>query len=268
MTKLFLKRFRQTLAIVVFVLITLLFLDFTGVLHKYFSFLAKIQLLPAIMALNFVVVALLIVLTLIFGRIYCSVICPLGIMQDVFSHLHTWRKKNRFRFAKEYKILRYSVFVLFIVVLLLGINSLAILLAPYSSYGRMVQNLFSPIYLFFNNILAYFAARLDSYTFYSQEIYIRSISTFVIALVSFLVIGFLAWKKGRLYCNSICPVGTLLSFFAKFSFFKIRIEANKCIKCDKCTRNCKAECINGKENFVDYSRCVVCGNCQATCPKK
>lgn len=267
MTKLFFKRFRQTLALLVFVLITLLFLDFTGVLHKYFSFLAKIQLLPAIMALNFVVVAIIFILTLLFGRIYCSIICPLGIMQDVFSHIHSIRKKNRFRYTKEIKWLRYGVFVLFVIALLLGINSLAILLAPYSSYGRIVQNLFSPIYLFFNNIFAYFSERLNSYAFYSQEIWIRSISTFVIALLSFAIIGFLAWKKGRLYCNSICPVGTLLSFVARFSFFKIRIDESKCIKCDKCTKNCKAQCINGKQNVVDYSRCVVCGNCQASCPK-
>lgn len=267
MTHLFLKRFRQTLALLVFVLITLLFLDFSGVLHKYLSFLAKIQLLPAIMALNFVVVAVILVLTLLFGRIYCSVICPLGIMQDVFSHIHSIRKKNRFRYTKEIKWLRYGVFVLFVVALILGVNSLAILLAPYSSYGRIAQNLFSPIYLFFNNILAYFSERLNSYAFYSQEIWIRSVSTFVIALLSFVIIGFLAWKKGRLYCNSICPVGTLLSFVARFSFFKIRIDESKCIKCDKCTKNCKAQCINGKQNEVDYSRCVVCGNCQASCPK-
>ena len=59
-------------------LITLLFLDFTGTLHAWFGFLAKIQFLPALLALNFGVVAALIVLTLLFGRVYCSVICPLA----------------------------------------------------------------------------------------------------------------------------------------------------------------------------------------------
>ena len=66
-------------------LITLLFLDFTGTLHAWFGFLAKIQFLPALLALNFGVVAALIVLTLLFGRVYCSVICPLGVMQDAVS---------------------------------------------------------------------------------------------------------------------------------------------------------------------------------------
>lgn len=267
MTKFLLRRIRTVLALVMFVLITLLFLDFTGVMHKYFSFLAKIQFLPAVLSLNFVIVAVLLVLTFVFGRIYCSVICPLGIMQDVFSKVHSMRKKNRFSFHKEIKFVRYGIFVLFVAAMCFGLASFVALLAPYSSFGRIVQNLFSPIYLFFNNILAYISERMNSYTFYPQEVFIKSMATFVIAILSFVVIGLIAWKRGRLYCNGICPVGTFLSFVSRFSLLKINIDESKCIKCDKCTKNCKAECINGKENIVDYSRCVVCGNCMASCPK-
>lgn len=74
-----LRTIRLTAAIVCFTLITLLFLDFTGTLHTWFGWLAKIQFLPAVLALNIGVVLFLIVLTLLFGRIYCSVICPLGV---------------------------------------------------------------------------------------------------------------------------------------------------------------------------------------------
>lgn len=77
-----LRKIRIAFAVVCFVLVTLLFLDFTGTLHAWFGWLAKIQFLPALLALNFGVVAVLVILTLLFGRIYCSVICPLGVMQD------------------------------------------------------------------------------------------------------------------------------------------------------------------------------------------
>ena len=80
-----LRRIRQTVAFVVIALITLLFLDFTGSVHVWFGWLAKVQFLPALLALNLGVVIGLMVLTLVFGRIYCSVICPLGIMQDGFA---------------------------------------------------------------------------------------------------------------------------------------------------------------------------------------
>ena len=78
-----LRTIRLTTAFICFTLVTLLFLDFTGTLHTWFGWLAKIQFLPAVLALNLGVVLLLIALTWIFGRVYCSVICPLGIFQDV-----------------------------------------------------------------------------------------------------------------------------------------------------------------------------------------
>ena len=80
-----LKKIRRILAVVFFLCMTLLFLDVTGVLHHWFGWMAKVQLLPAVLALNAAVIIGLVVLTLLFGRIYCSVICPLGVMQDLFA---------------------------------------------------------------------------------------------------------------------------------------------------------------------------------------
>ena len=80
-----LNKVRKVLAVIFFLLITLLFLDFTGTLHGFLGWMAKVQFLPAILAVNVVVIIALIVLTLIFGRIYCSVICPLGVFQDVVA---------------------------------------------------------------------------------------------------------------------------------------------------------------------------------------
>lgn len=78
---------RLTLAIAFFALITLLFLDFTGTLHAWLGWMAQIQFLPAVLALNVGVVAALALLTLLCGRVYCSVICPLGVFQDIVSWL-------------------------------------------------------------------------------------------------------------------------------------------------------------------------------------
>lgn len=259
-----LKRIRTILAIIVFTLITLLFLDFTGTLHTYLGWLAKIQLLPAVLALNVVVVVALILLTLVFGRIYCSVICPLGVMQDIISH-GIMRKKNRYSYSAPKTLLRYAMLAVMIVALLAGVGSLAALLAPYSSYGRMAQTMFQPVYLFANNLLAAAAERADSYAFYERDIWIRSVPTLVIAAVSFVVIAILAWRGGRTYCNTICPVGTVLGYLSKFSYFKIVIDADKCKNCRKCERNCKASCIDIKSHSVDNSRCVACGNCLGQC---
>jgi len=263
-----LRKIRITLAAITFTLITLLFLDVTGTLHAWLSWLAMIQFLPALLAMNVGVIAALAVLTLVFGRIYCSVICPLGIMQDVISHVHSRRKRNRFSYSKEKKAVRYGVLVVFLAAFVAGLGSLVALLSPYSAYGRMAENLLKPLWTVGNNGLAYIASRLDSYAFYSVDVWIKSAPTFIIAAATFIIIGWLAWYGGRTYCNTICPVGTILSFLARFSLLKVRIDESKCNGCGLCARNCKAACIDHKAHKIDYSRCVVCGNCIGKCRRR
>ena len=263
-----LRKIRIILATIFFVGVTLLFLDFTGTLHAWLGWMAKVQFLPAVLAMNFVVVAVLLLLTLLFGRVYCSVICPLGVMQDVISWIHgKTNKKNRFRFSYSpaKKWLRYAVLILFVAGLVLGAHSIAILIAPYSAYGRIAGNLFAPLYQWGNNFLAWIAERADSYAFYSVDVWIKSVSTFVISAVTFVIIAVLAWKNGRTWCNTICPVGTVLGFFSKFSLFAPVIDTEKCRNCGLCSKQCKAACINLKEHEIDYSRCVACMDCIDTC---
>ena len=252
---------------VVFVLITLLFLDVTGTLHAWLGWLAKIQFWPAFYSLNIGVVAVLVVLMLVLGRIYCSVICPLGVMQDVVSWLHGRRKRNRFTYSKEKKWLRYGMLGVFIISAVAGINAIVSLLAPYSSYGRIASSLFKPVYEAGNNVLASIAEHFNSYAFYSVDVWMKSLPTLIIASVTFVAIVILAWRGGRTYCNTICPVGTILSFFARFSWFKVRIDESKCVNCGLCTKNCKASAIDFKNHKIDYSRCVVCGDCLGKCHK-
>ena len=262
-----LRKIRITLAAICFTFITLLFLDFTGTLHAWLGWMAKIQFFPAVLALNLGVVIALIVLTLLFGRVYCSVICPMGVFQDIVSWFSGRRKKKKARFtyspAKSW--LRYGILALFVIALIAGIGSFVALLDPYSAYGRIVQNLFSPLYRWGNNLLAYFAERAGSYAFYETEVWIRSIPTFIIAAVTLIAVVILAWRNGRTYCNTICPVGTVLGFFSRFSLFKPVIDAEKCKECSLCTRKCKASCIEYKSHDIDYSRCVACMDCVDTC---
>ncbi len=263
-----LRKIRIILATVFFVGVTLLFLDFTGTLHAWLGWMVKVQFLPAVLALNFGIVAVLLILTLLFGRVYCSVICPLGVTQDIISWIHgKTKKKNRFRFsyspAKNW--LRYTVLVLFIIGLALGAHSIALLIAPYSAYGRIAAELFAPVYRLGNNILAWIAERAGSYAFYSVDVWIKSAATFTIATVTLAAIGFLSWKHGRTWCNTVCPVGTVLGFISRFSLFAPVIDTEKCRNCGLCGKQCKASCINMKEHEIDYSRCVACMDCIDTC---
>ena len=265
-----LKKIRVALAVLFWLGITLLFLDFTGALHGWLGWMAKIQFLPAVLAVNVAVIIGLVLLTLVFGRVYCSVICPLGVFQDGVAHLNVARKrrkKNRkpYSYSPELKWLRYGVWAVFVIALLVGVQALVALLAPYSAWGRIVQNLFQPVYLWINNLFAAIAERAGSYAFYDKEVWLRSLPTFLVALVTLVVVVILAWKNGRTYCNTICPVGTTLSFFSRFAMFRPMIDTNVCKKCKSCEHNCKASCIDVENQTIDYSRCVACFNCIDSC---
>ncbi len=260
-----LRKIRIILAAVLFIGITLLFLDFTETMHSWFSWMPKLQFLEAVLALNVLVIVLLVVLTLIFGRMYCSVICPLGVMQDIIGWLGKKAKKNRYSFSKELKWLRYPVLVLYVVALVAGIGVFVQLLAPYAAFGRIATNLLQPAYIAGNNVLAAAAEASDSYLFYHQDLWLRSLPSLIIAAITLVVLFVLAWRNGRTWCNTICPVGTVLSFFSRFSWLKIHFDTEKCRNCSMCSKNCKAACIDYKNHTVDYSRCVVCGNCIESC---
>lgn len=265
-----LRKIRVAAAIVAFSLVTLLFLDFTGTIQAWFGFMAKIQFLPAILAMNVIVVLGLLLLTLLVGRVYCSVICPMGVFQDIVSWISAKRKgkKARFGYSPEKKVLRYAVLAVFVVLMLVGLNEIAILIAPYSAYGRIANTLLAPIWAMGNNILASLAERADSYAFYTTDIWMKGLPTLIIAVVTLAVVSVLAWRNGRTWCNTICPVGTILGFASRYAIFRPVIDTNKCKDCGLCAKKCKAAAIDFKNHCIDYSRCVDCFDCLENCNSK
>ena len=234
-----LKKTRIALAAIFFIAISLLFLGISGELTKWFGWMPKLQFLPAVLAVNVGIILLLVVITLLFGRCYCSVICPLGVYQDIVSWISSKRKgkKMRFSYKKEIKWLRYGIWVLFVAAIIAGVQVFVALLAPYSAYGRMLRTAVAP----------------------------ASTGTIIVAIVTFLVVTILAWIGGRTYCNTVCPVGTTLSFFSRFALFRPTIDADMCRGCRSCERQCKASCIDSANKKIDYSRCVDCFNCIDSC---
>jgi formate hydrogenlyase subunit 6/NADH:ubiquinone oxidoreductase subunit I len=169
------------------------------------------------LALNIGVVIVLMALTLLFGRIFCSVICPLGVFQDVVSRIAGKRKKNRFSYSPAVGWLRYGALTVFVTALVSGVGSVFALLEPYGVYGRMASGLFAPLYQWGNNALGYLSERTGSYAFYPVEVWIKGGITVAVAAGFFILLTVLSWRGGRTYCNTVCPVGTALGLIARFS---------------------------------------------------
>ena len=261
-----LKKFRIGISVTLFVLINLFFLDFAGFLPLGFHSVTKIQLVPALLALNVEVLVILLVLSLVFGRVYCSFICPMGVYQDVVAWLSKkFTKKKKYTFSKAMTVLRWTVLAATVIAFIFGFNFLVGLLDPYGAYGRIVTHIFRPAYLAGNNLLEYIFSSFDNYTFYKVGIYSLGLLSTLIALATLVGIGLLAWRNGRTWCNTICPVGTLLGFISRYSLFRIQFDDDKCNSCGLCAMKCKASCINSKDKQIDYSRCVTCFNCIEAC---
>ena len=271
-----LKKIRVIVSLIFFALIAFLFLDLSNLVSPaYTNYLTYLQFVPSFIKIitvfdlasaGFIII---LILTLLFGRFYCSSICPLGTLQDIFAYLgKKIHKKKYYHLLKPNNFLRYSFLILASVFLLWGSLFIINLLDPYSNFGRIFTQLIKPIIIGINNLVAFTLSRFDIYSVYPIEI--KSIDL-ILALFpfSFLVLIFwLSFYHGRLFCNTVCPVGSILGLLSKFSLFKIKIDEQNCISCNLCERVCKSECIDKKNKVVDYTRCVDCFNCLTVCPSE
>lgn len=263
-----LRTIRIILAVIFFTSITLLFLDYTGTLKTWIGWTANMQFLPALLSFNIISLVGILLLTFLFGRLYCSTICPLGVLQDMISWWAGKRKKMRFSWIAAKNRLRYLLLILFLVLFAIQVGTIALFIAPYSAYGRMVSQLLTPLVLMGNNILGIIADKLGFFIPGPVEYRPFNCIMFCIALISFIMIFVFAWRKGRLYCNTICPVGTILGLISRHAFYKPQIHDDKCVHCGLCSKTCKSSCIDSENKTIDYSRCVVCGDCLKVCRTK
>ena len=234
-----LRLVRIIVASIVFAAFVLMFLNIGGIFSKVLSPVAKLQFWPAVMAGSVGLVLLLLVITMVFGRVYCSFLCPLGIMQDGIYRLKTLGKTSRRyeqKWTKPHNILRYSILAAFIALLCFGLGSYAYLIEPYSIFGRMISS-----------------------------VTVTGLTIMLISAATLAVITFLVIKGGRTWCNTICPVGSILSIASRQSIFSPTIDTEKCVGCGLCGKACRADCIDTANHRIDTSRCIVCFDCLENC---
>jgi polyferredoxin len=272
-----LRRFRIIFSTLVFIFFFLTFIDFKSLIPPgYLNSLMFLQFIPSVMkfldlktllAGGFLVVLLLTVIT---GRTYCSFLCPLGIAQDLNSRIGGRIKKKfrRYGFKKPFTILRYAVLAATLIITMVWGIYMITLLDPYSIFARVMTYFAKPVVLLINNFLAGILGKFDIYTLSIVTVKGFPLIVYSIPAVFFLLVGGLSLTKGRLYCNMFCPVGTFLGLISKISVFRIHINESKCTRCGRCSIRCKASCIDFLKADVDVSRCVGCFNCIHTCQDK
>ena len=268
----YLKYLRVAIAIAFILFASIAFIDFTGLWPEpIIKGTMWIQFMPSLLtfsrlltftALGFVVV---LALTLLIGRFYCASICPLGVFQDVILRITRRFKKIRFRYHKPIRFIRHILFAITAISLIFGSLLALNFLDPYSLFGRIFSDLFRPIVIAFNNMMVGVLQEFNIYTLYYIDLHPLSIAVYLVPIIFLGLITYLTVTHGRLYCNTVCPVGTLLGYLSRFSIFRVRINTTNCTNCKMCEKSCKAECISLTDHKIDHSRCIACFNCLTVC---
>lgn len=189
--------------------------------------------------------------TLAFGRVYCSTVCPVGTFQDMaarsirrFPLGKYGNHKSRYRYTPPQTALRYTVLALAVVCMLVPVPLVFSLIEPWLVWTRICHGT-AGIFTGYAPAVAWSAAS---------------------ALVLLAILWYGGAIGGRSLCNAICPIGTALGCVSRVAVMQMDIDTDRCIHCGKCEDVCKGGCINLKDMTVDGSRCVVCFDCTAVCP--
>ncbi len=273
-----LKKLRIALSLVFLLAILSLFLGLgPGFLKDIGNVLLRFQLFPSflyflalffsISGLGFLVVLLM---TWLFGRVYCSSICPLGTLQDIIiaiSRRFKSKKQRRFNYSpRSNRWLRYSILAATLIVWAAGSLVLINLLDPYANFGKIAVSFFHPAAIWLNNTLGFTLQRMDIFAIRPMGMHGLPWSVMLVSAIILMTIVIMSVWRGRLFCNTICPAGSLLGAVSSVSLLRISFQEDACTMCKKCERLCKAQCLDSVTKTVDNSRCISCFNCFSSCP--
>jgi len=267
-----LKWLRIFIAAAMLVALTAALVDFRGLVPWPIGHtLAEIQFVPSLVALITgaslsLACVLIAVVTLAAGRIYCSAVCPLGILQDVIQRLTKRPKSRAAPCSRPHTWLRQTFLWGTVAAAVAGFGGFALsLVDPYSNFGRIGSDIFRPLVTLANNAVVGLADKLGWHGLFRVEPHWAGAGALHQPLILLGLLIVMAVLGGRLYCNTLCPVGTLLGWLSQRAAFRLQIDQSACRKCARCLRACKAQCIDLRAGSIDFSRCVACYNCMDVC---
>lgn len=251
----FLVMTRRIVSLLLLALLTIGFISSASAAVVCSAAIERAQIGPMILIGAFAALTLWMGATLLFGRIYCSTICPLGTLQDIAARL--WRltpgmaERHRYRYTTTQAPMQLSWTGVVAFLLIMSQPLLFVAFDPCSIFTRALRAIFG------------------SLGPANAALIVKGTSLGVMAtMVVFVPVIIVALFRGRIFCNTFCPVGGALSAVSRMSVMKIDINTDLCIHCNKCIDVCKAQCINPDDYAVDTPRCVVCFNCIKVCPNE
>ncbi len=168
------------------------------------------------------------ILTLLWGRIFCGYICPFGALQEL---LHFKKISRTIPSVWDHYLTRAKY-------VLLGYLGVRVFVT-----GQVILQDYTPFKALF--------------TWGGTPLSIGLTLTF----------GILSVIMYRPFCRYVCPLGAFLALLSRFRLFKVKVNSH-CVNCGLCQKVCKSRAIAGRPPTIDSSECILCGDCLGKCPKK
>ena len=203
-----------------------------GGIESSISLLTAGTLAKSLQLSTLVMTAIIIILTLIFGAVFCSFVCPLGSIQEWVGKLgkKIFKKKyNTFIPRKVHNVLKYFRYAVLIAVAILTYKAMTLVFLEVDPYYAM-------------------------YHFFTDEVTIGSLIVLGITLVGSLFVE-------RPWCKYACPYGAFLGLVGKLSLFKIKRSESACTNCTLCNRKCPMNIDIEHKKVIYDSLCNKCMEC-------
>ncbi len=196
-----------------------------------------------------------IVLTIIFGRFFCSWVCPFGSIHHFAGFLgnrkRTTKQKIQVNRYRKAQCIKYIILVVFL------------FMAAFPSLAATLQTgLLDPIPFVtrsFNLLIVPILDRSVNFVSVSARFYEGA----WLIMTVFLTTVLLNLVIPRFYCRFICPLGALFGILGRFAIWRIGKKQKTCSDCKLCEKSCEGGC--QPSGSIRTSECVLCFNCLDDC---
>lgn len=227
-------------------------------------------------------VLVVVAMTLLFGRVFCGWICPLGTIIDISDRL-LFRRGRPFQRPRRPENRRWRnwkyLFLIASLAAAVFATQVTFLLDPISLVTRTFSFTFMAPSAYLWNLLLHGAdsVGIQGLLYDRFEINIGawrllpySFRQNLVVLAMFVAIIGLSFVQERFWCRNLCPLGALLGLLSRVSILRHYIgeKCNHCTLCERESRMGAYEHMSAKDEEQEthaLSECIQCFRCATQC---